>query len=418
VRTAPHPRLLYQELGDPRLRGIGLQRLAGILAAAGGTGGAVIASRHLVGVTADEDEDARRFLPPWSKNSQILYLVREEGGKLRFIDVGYSDPYSYLKEPVIALLRGEDWKEKLFGAAASVAEPFIGEEILAGKLLDISRNRTTDGRPVFNPEDAWGDQQMDKLAHVWDALESGTLTSLTRIYKGLRGIEEESGRAYDPADEIMAVVSGQRRQVVDVPQSLSFRARDYERRMSDAHRVLTSVATRRGQASEGEIADAYHSMERARQKLFSEMHEDARAAVRLGVPVHEALAILQGAGLSADNASDVLAGMYRPYWPSDRFLASVERAEASLGRGRDGRFAARRHQLQRLAAETTRTLFASPATGETEKSGRFLGNPLGRGSAYGEDSAPEVDGPEQQEQDAHAPQAGAKKGNSRWSRYR
>lgn len=350
--------LTVRELKDPKLKGIGAQRLAGLMAAASGVWGAGMASRHMLGITRQEDEDVRRFVAPWTRNSNIVYVSREEGGKLQFIDFSYTDPYSYLRKPLIALMTGDDWQSAVYGAGAEAFEPFLGEEILAGKLLDIARNQERDGGRVYNPQDPVEKRATDILAHLWDAVEPGTFSSAQRIHLGITGKTTIHGRSYDPKLEALAVFTGHRLQELDVAQALSFKGRDFERERSDAHRVLTSVATRRGTVSEKELREAYIESERSKRRLLREAHENAAAAMRLGLTEQQVERILAGAGLSAADVVAVMEDDYQPYIPGGRFLESVAESVESLAEeGQEGaahdRFLDRRLFLLDLALDVT-----------------------------------------------------------------
>ncbi len=324
ARTLFHSiRLMSTELADPALRGIGAQRLVGLVTAATGVSAAATGVRHLVGIDKQTDEDLRRSLPPWSENSELIHLGRKPDGTFRVIDLSYTDPYAYLRTPLTAFLRGENWEDKIVDAALEAAEPFIGEEILLGKLNDIRSNKKrATGGPVFNPQDPFLDRMDDILSHVYDALEPGTVTSAKRIQKGLSGTTSVYGRSYDPKLEALAVFTGTRIMEVDVAQSLTFKVGKFTRDQGDAMQILRSVATRRGTVSDDELLQATTSMERARQETFQEMHEDIQAAERLGVSITEIRQMLKGR-LSRQQVTDLINGEYRPFRPTGQFLGSL-----------------------------------------------------------------------------------------------
>jgi len=101
---------------NPKIRDIGAQRIAGMIVAATATAGATATSRFIQGMTKDDDEDAREFVPPWSKNSDILWFGEKDGDRL-WIDLSYTDPYSYIKAPLQAFLRGDTWEDKIVEGA-------------------------------------------------------------------------------------------------------------------------------------------------------------------------------------------------------------------------------------------------------------------------------------------------------------
>ena len=119
-------------------------------------------------------------------------------------------------------MRGEDLDKAMIEAFREVSEPFLGEEILLGKLMDVQRNTTESGRSVYNPQAPTDDKVAAIMEHIWGGLEPGTLTSARRIWKAHTGPVEPWGRGYDTMDEVMAVATGQRRQTLEVAQPLVY----------------------------------------------------------------------------------------------------------------------------------------------------------------------------------------------------
>ena len=315
--------LIREELADPATRQVGANRLARVVAAASIPAAAGAASRLMTGVSRDDEQDARLFLPPWSENADILWMERDKDGSLRYVDTSYSDPHSYLKKPVRAFLRGEE--QGPADAAKEFFAPFASEEILAGKLIDLARNRTPDGRTVYNPQAPATEQFRDSFAHVWDALEPGVITSANRVKKGLTGEIEPTGRSYNAKDELLALATGTRIQKIDLRKSLGFKAYQYAQQLQDARRMFTTAATSRGTVSEDDLKSAYSSAESAQRALFDNMHKMAAAAMRLGVSESEATQIIADAA-GKENAQAIVAGIYRPYVPSPQILRKVVRA--------------------------------------------------------------------------------------------
>lgn len=316
-------RLTARELADPATRTIGAQRLAGQMTAAGMTAGIGVLSRFLLGIAGDKEDDLREFLAPWSENSDLVWLGNEDG-KPEFIDLSYTDPFSYWRNPITAFLQGEDLQEAAKNAAGEVLAPFFGEEILAGKIVDIMRNQKVRGGQVYNPQDPVADRLMDQFKHLADAVEPGTITSAKRIKMAATGEIAESGRSFDLATEVGAVLTGLRMQTIDVRQSLGFRIRDYDRNLNEATRILLKAAQNRGTIGSNDLADAYQRADAARREHFDDMHRKVWAAIRLGVTEEEAQEMLVANKVGKEEAIRIIAGNYQPYKPSRQLLAGVK----------------------------------------------------------------------------------------------
>ncbi len=390
-RTLSHSlELTHSELNNPnpKVKKIGAQRLAGLATAASVVPAVAAASRFLNGIDDETDERIRRFMPPWSKNSNLVYLGRNDEGKVQLVDLSYTDPYSYLRTPLKAMMRGENWHSGLVNAFIEASAPFLSEEILASKLIDVARNQKKDsGSLVYNPEAPADEIGADIFKHVFDALEPGTVSSMERIWRGLSNKQTMYGRSYNPTVEALAVMTGFRAQELDVPQALSWNARDALDRWGQATRLLSSVASRGGDVTEAEIQEAYNTSDRARREVFDNMSQDIAAARSLGMDDDAIKDVLRGSGISAKMTQELLSGSYMPYQPSAQFLERMSSARQSTAKVEDrpgvrNVYDERRRLVQRLAAdalaEARRASGLPPTQGGTRTRSRRPARPTRR----------------------------------------
>jgi hypothetical protein len=278
--------LTKQELSDPKTRSIGAQRLAGTMMAMLLPSAASMATRALLGLDDQDDDDLRRFVAPWQKDSEYLYMG-VDGDKYRIIDMGYSDPHSYLKRPVYDLLKGDDLGESAINAVGSLAEPFLSEELLASHLIDLSRNRNEDGDHVYNPDAPVGDRAAAAWHHMQVAVEPGTIASLRRLVKAAEGKTDKYGNKFELQNELVGLVSGQKQEVKDISQNLVFRALELKDRASLTEKGLL-VVTRNKNSTPEEIKEAQRIHDAAMQKISDDAYNTYMAAIRLGVNPREA----------------------------------------------------------------------------------------------------------------------------------
>jgi len=317
VRTAYHTMALAKaEMADPRLRHIGAQRVAGIMIASLGTGVAGMASRLINGMDRDDDEDARQFMPPWAQDSDVIYLGRGKNG-FRYVNMGYTDPYSYMKEPVRAFIRGDDWQSKLWDTFTTLMEPFASEDIFTQRLIDISRNTKENGGRVFNPQASVAEKAFDSTVHVAEVLEPGTITSIRKI---MAGAFQENSR-YNPLSETASMVTGVRFEKVDIKESIGFASRAFSTGLIDASKLFTRVAY----SGQGDARRAYFATEAARRELFVQMHTQIHSAMRLGIPRNEITRILVNNGVSKSDAKGLLSGKYVPYKPTEPVMRRLDK---------------------------------------------------------------------------------------------
>jgi hypothetical protein len=252
-------------------------------------------------------------------------LLHLPGGK--YLDLGNTDPMSHLSRPIRAGLSGESLPDGLRRGFLEFAKPYISEEMSTRALLDVARNKTEDGRDVYNPQAPSWDVLASVAAHVGKSVMPGAIDQSVRLGRALTADEQEAMK-YDVARELLAVVSGQRVQPFDLKQQLGFRASRFDRATGDAERIFRDAVKAPG-LPEAELQKAYAKAEESRRSLWEEFRADVEAAERLGMSRAEVAKRLKDSGLTSDVASSVLSGVYRPYKPEASRMRGVDPATAS-----------------------------------------------------------------------------------------
>ncbi len=313
---------------NPKVKAIGAERAVGILTAASASTIAAATTRWIQGISGEDDENARVFMPPWSQNSEILWFGHSPEGKRTWVDISYTDPWSYLKEPAMAMLRADSVDDAMGDVLRSALEPFLSEEIFTQSALDVARNKRSTGGEIYNPADPANEQAKDITAHMWKAVEPGAITQMRRIYRGMTGYVSPYGKSYDAGKEALAVFSGQRINELDPEQGLGFLGRDQKQGYADASRMVSETARRRGEVSDEELLESYRSAESVRQARFKDLHKAFKAAIALGLSPEEAMRALEGS-VAKKYIRDLERGVYRPYTPSGSFLGAYLRGTGS-----------------------------------------------------------------------------------------
>jgi len=317
--------------GNAELRKQGAQRMMGALAAATIPQVLCAAARVLSGLTRDDDEDARMFVPPWSENSCLMWMGRDEDGVAEYIDISYVDPFSYIKKPIMALLRGlsdGEIDDAALGALGEASEPWIGEDIMFGAITDVLRNKKPTGGRVFDEAASWDDKALEIGEHLMRAAEPGTISSARRIAKGLNDEVATYGRKYDFETEMWAVFTGMRRQKFEISSSLSFLSGDFQRDWNDSSQTLSqTLKTGTLEMSDDEIRDVYERTEGQRREAWKKIYKASQGAMSLGATPEEVEEALR-TSLSKKRARSIMEGRYEPYVPSSSFMrTSLKRAD-------------------------------------------------------------------------------------------
>lgn len=142
------------DLQDPRTRGIGMARLAGMAIAQTAPIALAALFRHIIGVSAEEEKAARFFVPEWQQDSMWMWDEWKPGEMMSFRNLGYSDPYAFYKRPIMRMVAGprKDIEENMADGAWSLVQPFLDVELTTGTILALAYNRNQrTGENIYNP---------------------------------------------------------------------------------------------------------------------------------------------------------------------------------------------------------------------------------------------------------------------------
>lgn len=284
-------RLAHKEMADPATRSIGIKRMTGFVLTGALTGTVAIASRMLLGQDADDEEDFKRFLAPWSKQSDIIMVADLGGGKYTYIDLGFSDPHNYIKKAANALqssFRGEDVGKSIREAIWQLLEPFMGLDMLTGRLIDVSSNKQAqNGRAVYNTADEPGDQFIDALNYVLEGFEPGAVSTGKRIDRAYRNKINEFGATSTPMNEIVGVLAGQKIQTLEIGKSYYFKAKDSGDKINQALYIYKNEMYNEKKGYRTNLDKAHRRANKVLREHLKEARKNYLAALNLGVPEKE-----------------------------------------------------------------------------------------------------------------------------------
>jgi len=333
---------------NPVLRRLGAQRLAGTIAAASLPAALAAMSRIFNGMDSEDDDNARLFVPPWSRNSTIVWIGRDGPETMEYLDLSYVDPYSYIKDTVMALLRGQDTDDAIWDAFSQAASPWLGEDILFSAVVDVLRNTKQTGGRVYDAAATWDDKAKQVLDHLGKAAEPGFASQARRVHKGWNNEVATFGKKYDLETELWAVFSGMRRSQIDLPSGVTWKAGTFTRMWSNSSQSLSqglTAGTR--EMSDDDIRSLYETTENQRRDAFRTIYRATQAAQALGMTAERTLEQL-GKGMSKSKARDVMDGIYRPYNPSRSFMkTNINRSTLE----RAAEFRRRIEVLEEIAAD-------------------------------------------------------------------
>ena len=334
VRTGLNTfKLAKEEMSTPGLREIGAKRFGSMAATTIAILSLPRIYNHLNDVSSDELKALRRFIPDWSANGNIASTNHGEG-KWDYVDLDYTDPYSYLKKPLMAAMRaGGEPDIHYWEAFAEIVRPFSDERILMSKMLDLSLNQTGN-RFIWNETDSWDEKATKALAHLGDAFTPGSINSFNKLHKAATGQKGNYDREYDLSDEVVAQFLGLRTSKIDVARSLEiFKLRDFNKEVRSLSGGFTNEI-RKKQLTDDEQVDLYYNTNQKRFKAWQSMYRDIEAAKTLGLSEAKIVQAMKKSGVGKTDRTALRNGKFIPYWPDTSTTLKLQREGREISRGK------------------------------------------------------------------------------------
>ena len=330
------------------LRSIGLQRLTGMAVTTSAVPYAAVAmGKALYDVSQDELNAIRRYVADWSKNSTLIPL-RDEEGKLEYIDFSHMNAYDTLTRPIQTLINrvqsGEQDKDGIMddfimGLVESTKElalPFVSESIWTEALSDLYMRggETRDGFRVYNENDSAGNQIYNSLAHLVKSQAPLNWRQLDRLGMAMKPVDsegrfDERGREYELGNEALGMI-GARSIKVEPEKSIAYKIADYSKGTRQSKALFTSTVLKGGPVSPSQIYDAYLNANRGLFEVQKTMAADINAAKILGMTddqMEEEVADRLG-GINFESLEE---NVFRPMKITQNTFESMEDIATQLG---------------------------------------------------------------------------------------
>lgn len=259
---------------NPDIKKIGALRMAGIVSSQA----AKYAVMYLIGgsMLGDDDDEkkekAKRFVAPWSKNSNIL-VKNIKDGAFSYIDFSASDPFGGIVKPMNAMMSGKDMTDGFIEGVKELISPFTSPDILRSMFTEIYDNKDATGRSIYNPYDSFEKKSEAILSRVYKTFEPGTITSI-------RKISESEGKLNEMAGQF----TGYKAMDVDLEKQFTFKLYDMKEKELEARKIYTKAYRKfeKGEISKEELDKAYNQSNSVTKEMYEELKKDFDAAIYFG----------------------------------------------------------------------------------------------------------------------------------------
>jgi hypothetical protein len=140
-----------KEMQDPRTRAMGFRRLAGLAMATAGLQAMGIAIKSMFGFEDDYWKALNEFLPSYQRNSQILPVAENDKGYPKYINLGYTNPFSFINKSMNALMYADSPASGLVDAMFTYIEPFMSPELAFNTLMHATIGKDDRYKDILVP---------------------------------------------------------------------------------------------------------------------------------------------------------------------------------------------------------------------------------------------------------------------------
>lgn len=242
------------------------------------------------GLDDEDDEESRnkkakRFVAPWSKNSNIVITDMGEG-KFYFIDFSASDPRAQVPKALNAFSSGENFVDSLVESIKEFTSPYLSQDILFSLVTELTNNKDAFGREIYNEYDKPVDKINKIMARTWKTFEPGTVTSIKKI--------SESENKFNDA---LGQIFGYKIIEVDTQKQYYFNSKKNFEETLKAKQIYNKAFRKfeKKEITKEELKEAYDRSNESIRGILEENKKDFDAAVYFG---SDPLALSQ----SADDA--------------------------------------------------------------------------------------------------------------------
>jgi hypothetical protein len=299
-----------RKVGRDRLEGVALALLVGYMVQE--------VSKKMLGISDKEEEDYRKFLPDWSKNSKYIFTGADpKTGELSTINLSYLDPTSGMTDPLVALWTSLRTEEPAGDVGARVAgealRPLLGETMLVSAGMDVARNTTKTGADVYNKTDDNITKVGKSIGHILTTLAPQTAVRIKkRIIPSFSNEQPEYGRKLEPGREVARELTGIAFEKFNFKNGLYDKSREFVSNDKESERVFRGTVAQRESATPQDILASYIDSDKRRFEYWSKMRGFYEAAIRRGVAPEEAAKIMQRGGIPKRDSMRIIANQYSP----------------------------------------------------------------------------------------------------------
>jgi hypothetical protein len=275
---------------NPVLRRNGKRQLASAV----GVHGLLVAAipyifQMMAGISDDEDKAIRRGMPEYMRDALLIYVPGSNREQVTFVNVTYLVPHAFVSSPFLntfkAINRG-DTEEVVNVGVRYMTEEMFGENIVAGRMLDVMRNIDSNSRrEITHGTDNFAERTYKKSMHiVGGAYNPMAFRRVGQLYDSLltAGSPAQSQSwLYQPLGILAQTFAPVKLSDYNVAD-LEYRAFAELARTNRTLGALTSQLQTRGNLTSNEVNRIVNNRVEAQRRVWQEVKDTISAFENLG----------------------------------------------------------------------------------------------------------------------------------------
>lgn len=245
--------LAVEEMKDPRTAKFGVMRMLGNSAAIAGTYGVAMAMKSLLGYEDDEWENISEFMPDYKKNSQLIPVEKTPKGILRYTNLSYTDPYSWVKKAISAGSNGQGVADAAAKGLYSIVEPFAAPELTMNTAMQLRFNLDDRGNDIMVEalkDDVFGqywlhpENMQRSLRFLAKKLQPGISKSIWDVMDIMNNRSDSAGQIKSWKNFLTSHAFGLQIETLDPTSVISLQLRTLDNQKRDSRAIFTSEQRR------------------------------------------------------------------------------------------------------------------------------------------------------------------------------
>ncbi len=305
-----------------------MSRFAGMVTAGLGIGALSTASKNLLDLTDEDDENIREIVPFYQENSELIYAGKDENSAT-FIDGTALFPSEVIIKPIRMILenpRDETLGQRVVDAIEEVAAPYIGLDLTTKTGYELFKNENSFGSKIYDEGEGVSsipllngvlNDPKGILNHLSKKAGPGVYNNLQELARALELNPEYFGekinryKEYTVEDALLGLL-GFRVSTANYYQGVSGKIREEKEIQIEAQSAQVGSLSSSRLMSEEEISSAFDSYSRYNKRFQDKAIGFAKTGRSLGMSEDRIMGALIGGGMSKEDAKTAANGGYAP----------------------------------------------------------------------------------------------------------